>query len=203
MIRNQKTSTPVDKSVEWGFKITAMSSVIFNGEPRNARAPATPPPEIRVVRSGTIGSCENSDSLLTYDGVRLIIDTQRHADDIEVGRLLQNASNAINAVADKSTRHRAERLAVRLDQELRLLGLHETAHFEGTAAEDGSFLLEWTTLEPRQRLGFNVEANEDDSGWYFVSLNGARASSASGSLANIDLAMALGLMTKPRFHLPV
>jgi hypothetical protein len=53
---------------------------------------------------------------------------------------------------------------------------------QATEASDGSFLVEWYL--PKGRVGFNIEPEEAQSGWYYV-LSSQRGD--SGFLANVDL----------------
>jgi hypothetical protein len=52
-------------------------------------------------------------------------------------------------------------------------------------ADDGALLLEWT--KGRRRMGINIEKQPAESDWYFVSLEPERLSSASGTMADLDL----------------
>ncbi len=51
--------------------------------------------------------------------------------------------------------------------------------------EDNSVLIEWTFRD--FRIGFTIEDNREDSGWYLVSNRKLGEILASGSIANIDL----------------
>lgn len=51
--------------------------------------------------------------------------------------------------------------------------------------EDNSVLIEWTFRD--FRIGFTIEANKENSGWYLVSNRKLGEILASGSIANIDL----------------
>lgn len=51
--------------------------------------------------------------------------------------------------------------------------------------DDGSVVIEWIFSD--FRVGFNVEPNSDESGWYLVSNESLGAISASGFTSNIDV----------------
>jgi hypothetical protein len=51
--------------------------------------------------------------------------------------------------------------------------------------DDGSILIEW--IFPDFRIGFSLEPNLDDSGWYLVSNKKLGEISASGYVSGIDL----------------
>jgi hypothetical protein len=57
--------------------------------------------------------------------------------------------------------------------------------FTAVNVEDNSVLIEWTFKD--FRIGFTIEDNEEDSGWYLVSNRKLGEILASGSIANIDL----------------
>ena len=50
---------------------------------------------------------------------------------------------------------------------------------------DGSILIEWIFAD--FRIGFTIESNSRQSGWYFVSNGGLGQSSNSGLIANTDI----------------
>ena len=52
-------------------------------------------------------------------------------------------------------------------------------------ADDGALLLEWT--KGSRRVGINIEKEAAESGWYFVSLEPELFSSASGTMADLDI----------------
>lgn len=66
---------------------------------------------------------------------------------------------------------------------------------EATEASDGSFLIEWMLKD--RRLGFNIEPQGDDSGWYFVSSKEAGGRCASGGLASLDIRQLLKWSLSP------
>lgn len=51
--------------------------------------------------------------------------------------------------------------------------------------EDGSILTEWIFRD--FRIGFNIEPNPDDSGWYLVSNKNLGEISASGYISGVDI----------------
>lgn len=51
--------------------------------------------------------------------------------------------------------------------------------------DDGSILIEWIFSD--FRIGFNVEPNPEDSGWYLISNKNLGEISASGYTSNIDI----------------
>ncbi|PSM31679.1 hypothetical protein BVG81_004225 [Haliangium sp. UPWRP_2] len=65
------------------------------------------------------------------------------------------------------------------------LDLHDAPPLRTAEAPDGSFLIEWVFSD--RRLGFNIEPEQDDSGWYFVSSKRAGGSCAAGSLSSMDI----------------
>lgn len=56
---------------------------------------------------------------------------------------------------------------------------------KGFNTDDGAILLEWTSSE--FRVGFSIEVNPDDSGWYLVSNKRLGDISASGFLPDEDV----------------
>jgi len=51
--------------------------------------------------------------------------------------------------------------------------------------DDGSVLIEW--IFSNFRIGFNIEPNPEDSGWYLVSSKNLGEVSASGYISNINI----------------
>lgn len=52
------------------------------------------------------------------------------------------------------------------------------------SVDDGSILLEW--IFPDFRIGFSIEQNNSESGWYLVTRKKLGEISASGNLADVD-----------------
>jgi len=50
--------------------------------------------------------------------------------------------------------------------------------------EDGSFVIE--CIQPGRRVGFTIEPEEGQSGWFFASFDGSHPVSASGSLVFME-----------------
>lgn len=59
-------------------------------------------------------------------------------------------------------------------------------------ADDGSVLIEWHLAD--RRLGFNIEPQEGQSGWYFAFSRASGGQCGSGLLASLDMRMLLLLM---------
>lgn len=51
--------------------------------------------------------------------------------------------------------------------------------------DDGSILIEWIFKD--FRVGFNIEENPDESGWYLVTNKNLGEISASGSISNVEI----------------
>jgi hypothetical protein len=62
-------------------------------------------------------------------------------------------------------------------------------------ADDGSVLIEWQFRD--RRLGFNLEPDEEQSGWYFAFSRDSGGQCGSGTLSSLDMAMVLRLMLTP------
>ena len=56
---------------------------------------------------------------------------------------------------------------------------------QGFNVEDGSILIEWIFGD--FRIGFNIEPNPNDSGWYLVSNKNLGEISASGYTSGIEI----------------
>jgi hypothetical protein len=60
--------------------------------------------------------------------------------------------------------------------------------------EDGSVLIEWMTQD--FRLGFNIEPNPTDSGWYVVTSKRIGETGAHGFLSSTDKANLISLILR-------
>lgn len=65
-------------------------------------------------------------------------------------------------------------------------------------AGDGSVLIEWYFAD--RRLGFNLEPQEGQSGWYFAFSRASGGQCGSGSLASLDMRTLIPLMFTPSTH---
>jgi hypothetical protein len=64
--------------------------------------------------------------------------------------------------------------------------------FEIVDADDGSVLIEWHFAD--RRLGFNIEPQQGQSGWYFAFSRTSGGQCGSGLLASLDMRVLLPLM---------
>lgn len=71
--------------------------------------------------------------------------------------------------------------------------LHTVRTLRAIDANDGSVLIEWT-FEDR-RLGFTIEPEVKDSGWYFVLSNASSQRFEAGSLDQLELPRLVKAMT--------
>jgi hypothetical protein len=62
-------------------------------------------------------------------------------------------------------------------------------------AEDGSVLIEWNLAD--RKVGFNIEPQEGQSGWYFAFSRASGGQCGSGSLASLDVKDLLQRMFAP------
>ncbi len=72
--------------------------------------------------------------------------------------------------------------------------VHAVPTLRAMEADDGSVLVEWT-LEDR-RLGFTIEPEVKDSGWYFVLSNASSQRFEAGSLDQLELVRLVAAMTR-------
>lgn len=86
-----------------------------------------------------------------------------------------------------------ERMNAELSELLRELGrgvvetgidISSAPKLEIFDAEDGSVLIEWNFAD--RRLGFNIEPQEGQSGWYFAFSRNSGGQCGSGLLASLD-----------------
>lgn len=72
------------------------------------------------------------------------------------------------------------------------IDLSSAPHLEVVDAEDGSVLIEWHLAD--RRVGFNIEPQEGQSGWYFAFSRASGGQCGSGLLASLDMKSLLRLM---------
>ncbi len=89
----------------------------------------------------------------------------------------------LSDLTDGSIKERALEVQRKLDEAVGRLGTNLPPPAV-VVADDGALLLEWTKGD--RRVGINVEKVAADSGWYFVSVEPGRFSSASGTMADLD-----------------
>jgi hypothetical protein len=93
--------------------------------------------------------------------------------------------SAISRIGDATIQVRAIEMLDRLSVAIRGDWTADIPSPAAVVADDGALLLEWT--KGRRRMGINIEKQPTESGWYFVSLEPDRLSSASGTMADLDL----------------
>ena len=99
--------------------------------------------------------------------------------------LLAQVEDAIRRLDNVSMRRQAIRVIEYFRRAASGYNLQGAPALRANLADDASLLIEWT-FEDR-RLGFNIEPNQDDSGWYFVSSKAAGGRCASGTLSVLDI----------------
>lgn len=99
--------------------------------------------------------------------------------------LLAQVEEVIRHLDNAAMRSQASRVVEFFRRTAAGYNLQGTPPLRATLADDASLLIEWT-FEDR-RLGFNIEPNQDDSGWYFVSSKNAGGRCASGNLSVLDI----------------
>lgn len=72
------------------------------------------------------------------------------------------------------------------------LDLSNAAALEIVDAEDGSVLIEWRFKD--RRLGFNIEPDAGQSGWYYAFSRDSGGQCGSGLLSSLDMKMLLRRM---------
>lgn len=102
----------------------------------------------------------------------------------------------IDSLANRSVREQAESLL----RELRPILLRaardsDLPPLRATETEDGTALIEWVFAD--RRLGFSLEKDPKDSGWYFVSSRSSGGVLASGDSSTMDLEL---LVTWAKTH---
>lgn len=102
--------------------------------------------------------------------------------------LISWASEVTRSVPSVVVTEQAQTL-LRLIQDIvsifRLLPLTQIPQLGAFIAEDGSLLFEWAF--EHYRIGFNVELNPEESGWYLITDRALGEISASGYTAGGDL----------------
>jgi len=78
------------------------------------------------------------------------------------------------------------------------LEIDRTAPLEIIDSEDGSVLIEWHFKD--RRLGFNIEPEEGQSGWYFAFSRESGGQCGSGTLPSLDMKALLHLILKQPLH---
>lgn len=98
------------------------------------------------------------------------------------------AREVLSSVADRESAEEAERILHELEWQLILVRKRSSTKdwppiwaFE---AEDRSLLIEW--IFPHCRIGFSVESEPDESGWFLVSDDTTGRINASGRLVDVD-----------------
>jgi len=107
--------------------------------------------------------------------------------------LLANVETVIKQLTDPRMQRQAKLVLEYLRTEISLRDLSSENPLRAILSEDGSLQIEW--LRPDRRLGFTIEPNQDDSGWYYASSRTAGGRCASGSLAVLNVKQLLDWMT--------
>jgi hypothetical protein len=124
--------------------------------------------------TGTIGSRGGS-SFLTLSRYSLI---------------LEPAWEATNTIKDLKIAEQSKKIVESLQDiftslQQRKLDITSLHPLRGFVAEDGSFLIEWVFDD--FRIGFTIESNPDESGWYLISTKKLGSITAYGSISEIDI----------------
>lgn len=101
--------------------------------------------------------------------------------------LLENISDTINQTADRKVAAQARNL-LNVFQEIFVESSVDLTHLpplHSTIVNDGSILIEWIFKD--FRIGFSIEPNPDESGWYLVSNKNQGGISASGYISSAHL----------------
>lgn len=102
------------------------------------------------------------------------------------------ARKRLSAIADHRIATNAETILDNLETELQSIARNDLPPFHVAEGEDGSVAIEW--IFPHFRLGFSVEPDEKDSGWFFVSdetmgtINACGYLSEAGIKAGVSMA---------------
>jgi hypothetical protein len=100
--------------------------------------------------------------------------------------LTEPAREVVNSASDKELAKAAililAELQVQLDE---ILNAEDLPPFRAFEAEDGSLLIEW--IFTHFRIGFSIEPDKKDSGWFLVSDDTAGRINASGHLLGVNI----------------
>ena len=99
--------------------------------------------------------------------------------------LLANVELAIKNLPSSAMRTQANSIISIFRKAASAYGVNNQPPLSASIATDGSLLVEWIFSD--KRLGFNVEPNQDESGWYFVSSETAGGYCESGLLSTLDI----------------
>lgn len=108
-----------------------------------------------------------------------------HLDVGEPNRVLERVEASLPRLAAVEIAEQVRQLTARLREAGARLDLSSLPPLRLTEADDGSVLIEWTLSD--RRLGFNLESDPAQSGWYFATSPAAGGEMASGALAIADL----------------
>jgi hypothetical protein len=100
-----------------------------------------------------------------------------------------DAYRVVSAFENREMAEVAEKLMRAIDQTLQIYeatggNLDAIRPVRATLPEDGSIAMEWTN--PDFRIGFNIETNPADSGWYLVTSQRLGEIGVHGQLASIE-----------------
>lgn len=98
----------------------------------------------------------------------------------------------LGTVADKKIAEAATRVLDLLEAELESVDTSDLPPLWLVEGEYGSVSIEW--MFPHFRLGFSIEPDEKDSGWFFVSDESAGSLNACGLLSDASIRPAVSLI---------
>lgn len=101
------------------------------------------------------------------------------------GKLLNRAWDAATRIENPEVAHETRRMLLSFEETIQSLEGHFDISclppLQGFNVEDGSFAIEWVFND--FRIGFSVETNTKESGWFLVSNNNLGEISASGYIS--------------------
>lgn len=108
-----------------------------------------------------------------------------HLDADEANRLVGRVEQRLAELTQESVVDQAKSLLGRLRRLATRMDLSELPPLRLSIDEDGAALVEWTLAD--RRLGFSLETDPVESGWYFATSPDHGSQMASGDLAYVDL----------------
>lgn len=139
-------------------------------------------PESQIIAKELRNTREHSD-LLAY---RQVLVHQGRAQIPSVTRLLADVELTLKGLQNAAMREQANLVVSYFRKAASAYRVDGVPPLSATMAHDGSLLIEWTFSD--RRMGFNIEPNQDESGWYFVSSETAGGRCVSGSLSTLNAA---------------
>jgi hypothetical protein len=114
---------------------------------------------------------------------------------IKVEGLATSARRLVQGFANKAMAKMADKILDELCNALIDIDSRKLPPIRAFEPEDGSLLIEW--IFPHHRLGFSIEPDEQESGWFLVSDKSAHRIAASGFLVGEDIRRRVNWLLEP------